>query len=319
MILMGWMKDRTLNYLFEQLEKIGNPVLRLMLDDFFSNEHNKIDMSSESEIRFIHTFLDIHRGHGIYARLLNPFDISDGRSVSITRMMQYIDGLESSMVCNKASSIPSNFSKVIHSHQYMHLLKAHDILIPNTLLTNELRQGSLNSFLNTSEIVIKGASSKKSICSPVSSAHLEKAKRHQCISLLQERIIGPDIRVHMTPFGYAAEGFVSSEVDYRFAKSKKGFQVELPLHIEAFCKELIEFEDVVFAGIDFKLNSTGKWYFLEANSSPAFQGFDRRANGRIVKLLSMWDAWSRSDPRAMKPYNPTLKRDAKARSHLAPR
>jgi hypothetical protein len=136
---------------------------------------------------------------------------------------------------------------------------------------------------------VKGASSKKSICSELSEAHFDRMAK-PFIGLVQERISGPDIRVHLTRSGYVAEAFVSLDVDYRFSKRNSTFKVHLPPHVLAFCYSILEAESVCFAGIDFKLDFEGQWWFLEANASPAFQGFDIRTGGGIVSLLMSWDA-----------------------------
>jgi len=43
---------------------------------------------------------------------------------------------------------------------------------------------------------------------------------------------------------------------------------------------------LVFSGVDFKVSDTGEWFFLEANSSPCYQGYDCRLGGAISDALA---------------------------------
>jgi len=42
-------------------------------------------------------------------------------------------------------------------------------------------------------------------------------------------------------------------------------------------------------GVDFKIQeSTGQWFFLETNSMPCYEGYDRRAGGAICRGIVKW-------------------------------
>jgi glutathione synthase/RimK-type ligase-like ATP-grasp enzyme len=85
---------------------------------------------------------------------------------------------------------------------------------------------------------------------------------------------------------------ISDAVDYRFARAPVGqmkTQVDLPADVRRFVRELHDLLGVAFLGVDFKIDvSKLEWYFLEANSMPAFHGYDLRANGRISDLLARY-------------------------------
>jgi glutathione synthase/RimK-type ligase-like ATP-grasp enzyme len=87
----------------------------------------------------------------------------------------------------------------------------------------------------------------------------------------------------------SAELIASEGVDYRFKKHSGAtakFSISLPEPIVAVCARLNEVFKAPFLGVDFKIRSAdGEFFFLEANSMPAYHGYDIRANYEISTAL----------------------------------
>jgi len=106
--------------------------------------------------------------------------------------------------------------------------------------------------------------------------------------LFQHRIEGPDIRIHVVDSRVFAEQIVAPVVDYRNARGKNLYAPAfVPPRISAACLQIAEGANQPLMGIDFKIEEkTGEWYFLEANSMPCYQAYDKRADGKISEAIS---------------------------------
>ena len=100
-------------------------------------------------------------------------------------------------------------------------------------------------------------------------------KEISCPVLFQEKIIGANIRVHLSDNHIFALKITSEEVDYRYTESpNKYLTIQLPEEIVCKCIELKNNLGLRFTGIDFMLTPDNEYYFLEANTSPAFTHFE---------------------------------------------
>jgi glutathione synthase/RimK-type ligase-like ATP-grasp enzyme len=107
--------------------------------------------------------------------------------------------------------------------------------------------------------------------------------------LLQERIEGPDVRVHVVGQQVFSEMIEFDGVDYRSQRSARHQSTSLPPALAAACVDLAQKTGLTLAGIDFKISSQSEaWYFLEINSMPCYQGYDKRAGGRIGDAIADW-------------------------------
>lgn len=285
MIIIGWRADRTVQFLFDSIRKKSRLPELILLDDLL-NESPSVRSTIWLKLQ-IENIKKLRSFGGVYVRWLIPSDIlKSDMGNSFLAGLEFLNNFPAGMICNRPNSIPTNFSKGIHLLRYLDALKKAGVLVPPTLVTNS--PSAIDQFVGeNNHCIIKGASSKKSICTDYTLEH-HKYTSGKFVALLQKKIFGPDIRVHITKSGYIAEGFISKECDYRFSRNKICFQVAIPRRIKKLCDYILEIEKINFAGVDFKIDSQGQWWFLEANSSPAFQGFDIRSKGAIVDLLLDW-------------------------------
>jgi glutathione synthase/RimK-type ligase-like ATP-grasp enzyme len=113
--------------------------------------------------------------------------------------------------------------------------------------------------------------------------------------LFQQRIEGPDIRVHVVDAKVFAEQIIAPVVDYRNARGKNSYApATVPPEIAEACVQISKIANQPLMGIDFKVEHTsGKWYFLEANSMPCYQPYDKRAGGQISEAIAAYLSASR--------------------------
>jgi RimK-like ATP-grasp domain len=270
-VLIGWNADPTLAY------------LRAKLDD----ASTKYDFVSFDRICDPDT-IDIHIPtieHN--SRIFTRWMLADShyRIPLVSELLERIVLHEPTAICGNPLANRSNASKAVHLRKFAPLCREYGILLPPTLVFCDKKMLPPVPLEGTA-MIIKGASARKSICRNFVTKDDDRGQRH--FALLQERIDGPDVRVHLVGSQTFAELIVSNEVDYRFASKKSFAAVSLPESVQRFCLECCAMLRVPFAGIDFKVSQDGDWYFLETNTSPAFQGYDRRAKGAISRALGDW-------------------------------
>lgn len=177
----------------------------------------------------------------------------------------------------------SNFSKAYQ----LSLASGRTWSIPRTCLTSDPDEAA--RFASAGPVIYKGASSAKTWArefGPEDAARLPLL-RHAPV-LFQEQITGYDVRVHVVGDRVFGEAARATSCDYRTDRATVFAPVTVPEPIAADCVRLTRAMRLVFSGVDFKVSDAGRWFFLEANSSPCFQGYDRRLGGAISDALAAY-------------------------------
>jgi hypothetical protein len=175
----------------------------------------------------------------------------------------------------------SNFSKAYQ----LALAHGRSWSIPRTCLTNDPDRAA--RFVAAHPAIYKGASSAKTWArayGPEDAARLPLLGRAPV--LFQERIAGFDVRVHVVGRRVFGEAVHAEGCDYRTDRAAVFAPIDVPAPIAADCVALTRTMRLVFSGVDFKVSDAGEWFFLEANSAPCFQGYDRRLGGAISDALA---------------------------------
>jgi hypothetical protein len=86
----------------------------------------------------------------------------------------------------------------------------------------------------------------------------------------------------------------TDEVDFRDDPSPRIVACDLPVEIaEQSCRIAAALE-LIWTGIDYRRTPTGEYYFLEANPSPMFLGFEQQTGlpltAALAALLTAGDA-----------------------------
>ena len=101
---------------------------------------------------------------------------------------------------------------------------------------------------------------------------------------LQRHIDGQDLRLHVVDDVVHGELIESDAVDYRTAAARF-----IPFRPPAALAEQVvratRSAGLLFAGWDFKLDCQGRFWCLEANPMPGYDGYDTRADGAISRSL----------------------------------
>lgn len=101
---------------------------------------------------------------------------------------------------------------------------------------------------------------------------------------LQRRVMGRDLRLHVVGDEVHGEAIESDAVDYRTASARfRAF--DAPADLVRQVVRATRAAGLIFAGWDFKLDDEGRFWCLEANPMPGYDGYDTRANGAISRSL----------------------------------
>jgi hypothetical protein len=179
----------------------------------------------------------------------------------------------------------SNGSKLLHA---LSLAPVAGFRIPRSCVTRSSEQARAFVASCPSGAIYKGASGTKTWARAYDADQDDGrlAMLEECPVLFQERIVGPDVRIHVVGERNFAELIDSPELDYRAARGNRFRPIEPPPDIAAGCLALARECGKPFLGCDFKLDrATGEWFFLEANPQPGYDYYDARAGGAIARAL----------------------------------
>jgi glutathione synthase/RimK-type ligase-like ATP-grasp enzyme len=161
-------------------------------------------------------------------------------------------------------------------------------LIPRSCLT--ARPDTARAFVAScpAGVIYKGGSGAKTwvrLFGPEDEARLHLLTG--CPVLFQERIDGPDVRIHVIGERCFGEMIEAAGPDYRRARGNRFSPLAVPPEIAAGCVLLTRVCKRPFLGIDFRIQrESGEWYFLEANPQPGYSYYDQRADGAIGRALA---------------------------------
>jgi hypothetical protein len=213
---------------------------------------------------------------------------SAGQTEAVARVLEAFPR----RVVNPPLREASGFTKVLHA---LTLAAVGGWRIPETCLTSDPAEAA--DFVRNCRdgAIFKGASAVKTWATAYTDDHAPLLPRLTRLPVLfQERVAGPDVRVHVVGDRCFGELIDSPVLDYRTVRGVNDYRtLVVPPEIADGCARLTEHCGVPLLGVDFKIDrATGDWYFLEANSMPCFEGYDTRAEGAISRAIVDWLTWS---------------------------
>jgi glutathione synthase/RimK-type ligase-like ATP-grasp enzyme len=121
---------------------------------------------------------------------------------------------------------------------------------------------------------------------------LEAVRRAPVI--FQERVAGDDLRVMLAGDEVVSSVAIrtpSQHLDFREDPAYQGGDasyedVRLPDEVQRCCREAARACGLLFAGIDIKRTPTGRWVFLELNSSPIYLDVERKRGHPISRAVA---------------------------------
>lgn len=209
---------------------------------------------------------------------------SAGQTEALARILEFVPG----KVMNPPLREASGFTKVLHA---VALGEVGGWRVPETCLTSDPAEAL--GFVRGCRggAIFKGASATKTWATVFEPHHESRLPRLVHLPVLfQERISGPDVRVHVVGDRCFGELIDSPALDYRTVRGGNDYRPLVPpREITEGCARLTGHCGVPLLGVDFKIDrATGEWFFLEANSMPCFEGYDERADGAISRAIVEW-------------------------------
>lgn len=209
---------------------------------------------------------------------------SAGQTEALARILEFVPG----KVMNPPLRETSGFTKLLHA---VALGEVGGWRIPETCLTSDPAEAMDFVRRCRTGVIFKGASATKTWATLFEPHHEPLLPRLVHLPVLfQERITGPDVRIHVVGDRSFGELIDSPVLDYRTVRGVNDYRPLVPPpEIAEGCARLTEHCGVPLLGVDFKIErATGEWFFLEANSMPCFEGYDERAGGAISRAIAEW-------------------------------
>lgn len=208
----------------------------------------------------------------------------------LTGFTEAAPGINGCRVANRLSAMASNGSKPYQAQ----VIVRHGFSTPDTLISTD-PQEVLDFAAGYKQVVYKSCSGVRSIVTafdPV--ADRERLHRLRwCPVQFQERVVGPDVRVHVVGGETFAAIVDSAAVDYRYARTQVGEDARLRAYqldddLAARCVALAAALDLPFAGIDLKLAADQRVICFEVNPSPGFSWYESAAGLPISQAVACW-------------------------------
>jgi glutathione synthase/RimK-type ligase-like ATP-grasp enzyme len=193
-------------------------------------------------------------------------------------------------VANRLSAMASNGSKPYQAQEIVR----HGFATPETLVSTDPEE-VLAFAARHRQVVYKSCSGVRSVVTAFDpAADRDRLDRLRwCPVQFQERVTGPDVRVHVVGDEVYAALVESTAVDYRYARGQVGADARLRScrlddDVAARCTALARALDLPFAGIDLKLPPDGRVVCFEVNPSPGFSWYEDEAGLPIGRAVARW-------------------------------
>ncbi|MCF3105167.1 alpha-L-glutamate ligase [Streptomyces roseoverticillatus] len=223
---------------------------------------------------------------------LTPAEHSRARQVHdiLLSFTEVADAMGGRRLANPLSAMASNTSKPYQAQ----IIARHGFYTPATLVSDD--PDEILGFVDRHRgAVYKSTSGIRSVVTafdPVrDTVRLERLR--WCPVQFQERLGGPDVRVHVVGERTFAVLVDSAAVDYRYARLQVGADArlrpyELGDDIAERCVALAAGLGLPFAGVDLKLLPDGRVACFEVNPSPGFSWYETETGLPIAAAVADW-------------------------------
>lgn len=159
------------------------------------------------------------------------------------------------------------------------------VLVPDTIWTND--PDAVRRFAADRECIFKpvqgGAHTEPLTAEHLSDEHLQNLKYAPIT--LQQMVSGVDIRVFVVGDDVFACEIQTDQLDFRNDAAPEITAIDLPAAIADQSHAIAAGLHLCWAGIDFRRDAEGAWWFFEANPSSMFLGFEQRTGLPISDAL----------------------------------
>jgi len=186
------------------------------------------------------------------------------------------------VVINRPGGHAHNFSKPLHEG----FLVQRGFLVPPSLTSSD--PARLRRFAGDGATILKPVSGVRANTRMISASELQEFKPSEGPIHVQRYVHGADVRIHVVGLSVHAEHIVGEGVDYRATTRGLRFRPHvIPQELTQRIIETTAQMGLVLAGWDFKIDidERDRYWCLEANPMPGYDGYDRRLGGKITESL----------------------------------
>jgi hypothetical protein len=192
-------------------------------------------------------------------------------------------------VVTRPVAAASNASKAYQ----LQLIRRHGFAVPETIITNDPEL--IFDFIKChGQVIYKSVSGCRSVVRMLQSEDMSRLNNIVwCPTQFQEFIAGLNVRVHTVAGECFATAVYTDAVDYRYSERYGTTPVQLrsmvlPDDLAERCLRLGEALDLPFAGIDLKIEPSGRVVCFEVNPSPAFTFYESQTEQPISYALAKY-------------------------------
>lgn len=172
----------------------------------------------------------------------------------------------------------------------LHLAQSAGLAIPQSLVTNDLNY--LEQYEEEKALIVKPVNGG-GYCQELGEVVKQTATREgrtASPAIIQQRLVQPEIRIYAIGRRYFAFSVISAELDYRAATDcRLEFLGEASDKLTDSFGRLLDSIGLDFAAADFKTCAqSGRLLFLEVNTAPMFQAFDKASEGQLCDAMLLY-------------------------------
>jgi hypothetical protein len=285
--VVGLDSDRTVVHFIAHARNFGVEITFINLRQIVDNGdwHIVIPDDGCSRLSISGKTIPLDPGGSYYLRPIDLSSVQDdpGKAVkwrglvaALNYWLEHIPGT----VVNRPGIHSDNFCKPLHEAT----LGSFDFNVPLSFTSSDARR--LRAFASAAPTIVKPVSGVLATSRLVTEDEFEHFDRRQGPVHLQRYIKGGDVRAHVVGEEVYAERIDASGIDYRKEHASARYsQCELPGELSRKVIATTKAFGLTFMGWDFKVDSCGAYWCLEANPMPGYNFYDQRAGMRITKAL----------------------------------
>jgi hypothetical protein len=285
--VIGLDSDKTVLHFLAHARKNGVDTTLVSLRDVASGGGWQLTIPDDgnSSIRTSSSLLSLDPEGSYYCRIIDLSSLQQDllqvrkwRSMisSLSAWLEHIPGV----VINRPGIESDNFCKPLHETTLGRL----GFKVPASITSSNA--SILHAFANAFPTIVKPVSGVLSSTRLVNASEFLDFDSRRGPVHLQQYISGTDVRAHVIGEEVHAEGIRSSGIDYRRPGNAVQFwPCRLPEDVHDKIVSSAKCFGLAFMGWDFKVDSSGEYWCLEANPMPGYSVYDTRAQFGITQAL----------------------------------
>ncbi|HYK01760.1 MAG TPA: hypothetical protein VE974_08390 [Thermoanaerobaculia bacterium] len=282
-VIAGGDADPNLESLGNQLERLGIPFLPMLVG---ASSHPRFHWNLENdELRFDGKRIS---PAALFIRYDVFTNLSDGgRPESAGRANAWYTAVASwAAAHDEVRLLNRQHSSHLLKPQQLMAARACGLAIPKTLVTNDLDQLAR---LNVAKSVVKpvaGGDYCRELADVLPSTD-ERGRAAASPAIVQERLEPPELRIYRVGRTFLSFDVSSDALDYRTSNNTAVTFRKNEQTLIAPLRKLMNVLRLDFGAADFKTcPKTGRFLFLEVNSSPMFAAFDAASDGAVSRAIA---------------------------------